>query len=270
MKALTGKVALVAGASRGAGRGIAYELGEAGAVVYVSGRSIRGAITDNRTECIEETADGVNSRGGKGIAIRCDHTDENSVKALFHQIKEESGHLDILVNSVFGGSEDSLPPEEGTTFWQLPFELWDAMMTAPKACLLTSRYAVPLMFEKNQGLIVNVTFFIKDKMLNDMYYDVAMSTINRSTRKMADELKTLGITAIALCPGWMRTERVVDAGYGPSDGATESTAYIGRAVVALATDPFIKNNTGSALTVSELARRYGFADIDGTQPPAYE
>lgn len=270
MKLLEGKVALVAGASRGAGRGIAFELGEAGAVVYVTGRSIPGAVTDNRLENILETAKGVSKRGGKGIAIRCDHTDEKDVQALFEQIKIEQGRLDIVVNSVFGGSESSLAPKEGPNFWQRSFEQWDAMMTAPKACLLTNRYAVPLMIERQQGLIINITFFMKNKMLGNLYYDTAMNAVNRMTSAMAKELGSYNITAVALCPGWMRTERVTDCGFGPEDGATESTAYVGRAVVALASDSNVSEMTGEALTVAEMAQKYGFTDIDGTQPGAYE
>ena len=271
MRILLGKVAVVAGASRGAGRGIAYELGQAGATVYVTGRSVRGATTDKRTENIEETAEGVTSRGGKGIAVRCDHTNEGDVKALFRRIEQKHARVDILVNSVFGGSENSLPPEEGPSFWQRPFEQWDAMMTAgPKAYLLTNRYAVPLMLEQHNGLVVNITFFIRNKILDNLYYDIAMNAINRMTRSMANELDTHNITIVALCPGWMRTERVIDAGFGSEDGATESTAYVGRAVVALAADPSVSKNTGCALTVAELARRYCFTDIDGTQPLAFE
>lgn len=270
MKPLHGKVALVAGASRGAGRGIAYELGEAGATVYVSGRSVRGEITDNRTESIEETAEGVSKRGGRGIAVRCDHTNESDVQKLFDHIKQEHGRLDILVNSVFGGSENSLSPKEGAGFWQRSFEQWNAMMNAPKAYLLTNRYAVPLMSETKHGLIINITFFIKDKALGNLYYDIAMNAVNRMTYAMANELKSLGITTVALCPGWMRTERVIDAGFGPEDGATESTAYVGRAVVSLAKDPFVSNEAGSILMVADLARKYNFTDIDGTQPNAFD
>ena len=270
MKPLADKTALVAGASRGAGRGIAYALGEAGATVYVTGRSVRGAITDNRNECIEETAQGVDARGGRGVAIRCDHTDEEDVKALFGRIAREQTHLDLLVNSAFGGSEDSLPADEGPSFWQRPFSLWDAMMSAPKSCFLTSRYALPLLFTSERALIVNVTFFMRDQLLGDLYYDVAMNAVNRATLGMAQELKARHVAAIALCPGWMRTERVTDAGFGPADGAAESTAYIGRAVAALAADPLAARYTGCALTVAELAEHYGFTDTDGTQPPAYE
>lgn len=267
MKPLQGKIAVVTGASRGAGRGIAFELGSAGATVYVTGRSVKGATTDNRSETIEETADGVTSRGGKGIAIRCDHTSDIDVRNLFEQIEREHGRIDILVNSVFGGSESSLPSGEGRHFWERPVEHWDAMMVAgPKAYLLTTRYAVPLMKQHHKGLIVNITFFIKDKISGNLYYDLAMNAINRMTIGMAKELKDFNISTVAVCPGWMRTERVTDSGFGPEDGTTETTAYVGRAVVALATDSTVSKFSGDTIMVAELARKYGFTDVDGTQP----
>ena len=271
MKLLQGKIAVVTGASRGAGRGIAFELGSAGATVYVTGRSIKGTTTDNRPETIEETAEGVTSRGGKGIAIRCDHTNNNDVRNLFEQINREQGRIDILVNSVFGGSESSLPSGEGRRFWERPLEHWDAMIVAgPKAYLLTTRYAVPLMKQHKKGLIVNLTFFIKDKISGNLVYDLAMNAINRMTLGMAQELKDFDISAVAVCPGWMRTERVVDSGFEPEDGTTETTAYVGRAVVALATDSAISKVSGDTLMVAELARKYGFTDVDGTQPLPFE
>ncbi|WP_430787060.1 SDR family NAD(P)-dependent oxidoreductase [Virgibacillus flavescens] len=271
MKPLQGKIAVVTGASRGAGRGIAFELGSAGATVYVTGRSVKGSTTDNRPETIEETADGVTSRGGKGIAIRCDHTSDNDVRNLFEQIEREHGRIDILVNCVFGGSESSLPSGDGRRFWERPVEHWDAMMVAgPQAYLLTTRYAIPLMTPHQKGLIVNITFYQKDKISGNLYYDLAMNAINRMTLGMAKELKDFNISAVAVCPGWMRTERVIDSGFGPEDGATETTEYVGRAVVALATDIAGSNHSGEAIMVAELARNYNFTDVDGTQPLPFE
>jgi NAD(P)-dependent dehydrogenase (short-subunit alcohol dehydrogenase family) len=271
MKPLKGKIAVVTGASRGAGRGIAFELGSAGATVYVTGRSVKGATTDNRPETIEETADGVTSRGGKGIAIRCDHTSENDVRSLFEQIEREHGRIDILVNCVFGGSESSLPTGDGRHFWERPQEHWDAMMVAgPKAYLLSTRYAIPLMKQHHKGLIVNITFFIKDKISGNLYYDLAMNAINRMTLGMAKELKDFNVSAVAVCPGWMRTERVKDSGFGPEDGATETTAYVGRAVVALATDSTVSKFSGEAKMVADLAREYCFTDVNGTQPQPFK
>lgn len=271
MKPLKGKIAVVTGASRGAGRGIAYELGSAGATVYVTGRSVKGSTTDNRPETIEETAEGVTSRGGRGIAIQCDHANDKDVRYLFEQIEREHGRIDILVNSVFGGSESSLPLGNGRRFWERPLEHWDAMMVAgPQAYLLTTRYAVPLMKNHHKGLIVNITFFIQDKISGNLYYDLAMNAINRMTVGMAKELKDYNVSAVAVCPGWMRTERVVDSGFDQEDGATETTAYVGRAVVALATDSTISKFSGDTIMVAELARKYGFTDVDGTQPLPFE
>lgn len=271
MKPLQGKIAVVTGASRGAGRGIALELGSAGATVYVTGRSVKGATTDNRPETIEETADGVTSRGGKGIAIQCDHTSDNDIRNLFEQIEKDHGRIDILVNSVFGGSESSLPSGDGRHFWERPLEHWDAMMVAgPQAYLLTTRYAVPLMAQHGKGLIVNITFFIKDQISSNLYYDLAMNAINRMTLGMAKELKDCNVSAVAVCPGWMRTERVIDSGFGPEDGTTETTAYVGRAVVALASDTTVSKFSGETIMVADLARKYGFTDVDGTQPLPFE
>jgi NAD(P)-dependent dehydrogenase (short-subunit alcohol dehydrogenase family) len=213
----------------------------------------------------------VTSRGGKGIAIRCDHTSENDVRKLFEQIESEHGQIDILVNSVFGGSENSLPSGNGREFWERPLKHWDAMMVAgPQAYLLTTRYAVPLMKQNQKGLIVNITFLIKDKISGNLYYDLAMNAINRMTLGMSKELKDFNVSAVAVCPGWMRTERVKDSGFGPEDGATETTAYVGRAVVALATDSTASKFSGEAKMVADLASEYGFTDVDGTQPQPFE
>lgn len=271
MKPLQGKIAVVTGASRGAGRGIAFELGSAGATVYVTGRSVKGNTTDNRPETIEETANGVTSRGGKGISIQCDHTRDSDVRKLFEKIEREHGRIDILVNSVFGGSESSLPSGDGRQFWERPLEHWDAMMVAgPQAYLLTTRYAVPLMAKPQKGLIVNLTFFIKDQISSNLYYDLAMNAINRMTLGMAKELQEYNVSVVAVCPGWMRTERVIDSGFGPVDGATETTAYVGRAVVGLASDTTVSKLSGETLMVAELAKKYGFTDVDGTQPLPFE
>lgn len=268
MGALKGRIAVVTGASRGAGRGIAYELGQAGAIVYVTGRSTQESSTDDRPETIEQTAAGVTARGGFGIAIRCNHTDPDDITCLFQQIQDRHGRIDLLVNSVFGGSEASLPAGQGKHFWERPPEHWDAMMVAgPKAYLLTTRAAVPLLQQSPTALIVNLTSFTPNQAAGNLYYDLAMQSINRMTFVMGQELRTSRVASIALCPGFMRTERVVDAGF--SSDATETTAYVGRAVVTLTQDPDILQRTGQALFVSDLARDYGFTDEDGTQPASF-
>lgn len=269
MTAWIGKIAVVTGASRGAGRGIAYELGQAGATVYVTGRSTQNGTTDNRPETIEETAAGVTARGGHGIAVRCDHTDPDDVARLFQQIQAQHGRIDLLVNSVFGGSEASLPPGQGKRFWERPPEHWDAMMVAgPKAYLLTTRAAVPLLEQSPAALIINLTSFSPNQAAGNLYYDLAMQSINRMTFVMGQELRESHIAVIALCPGFMRTERVVDAGF--SSDATETTVYVGRSVVALLNDSTVMHRTGQALFVSDLACDYGFTDQDGTQPASFQ
>lgn len=191
MSSLKSKIAVVTGASRGAGRGIAYELGRAGATVYVTGRSTQESSTDDRPETIEQTATEVTARGGHGIAVRCDHTDPDDINRLVQQIHDQHGRIDLLVNSVFGGSEASLPPGQGKRFWERPPEHWDAMMVAgPKAYLLTTRAAVPLLQQSPAALIVNLTSFSPNQAAGNLYYDLAMQSINRMTCVMGQELRT--------------------------------------------------------------------------------
>lgn len=267
MYPLKGKVALVAGASRGAGRGIALELGNAGATVYVTGRSSGSKRTDDRPETIEDTASSVTSRGGIGIAIKCDHTDEQELERLFARIKSEHGRIDLIVNSIFGGSEDSVPQGQGRHFWERPNEHWDAMMVAgPKAYLSTIRHAVPLLQASEKAVVINITSFTDSGVASNLYYDLAMNTINRMTYVMAKEFDAVKISVVALSPGWMRTERVLDAGFTADDGTTETTAYVGRAVIALASDMDSNQYSGQALTVAALSEHYGFTDIDGSRP----
>lgn len=270
MYPLKGKVALVAGASRGAGRGIAMELGNAGATVYVTGRSSGSKRTDNRPETIEDTATAVTSSGGIGIAIKCDHTDEQELERLFARIKSEHGRIDLLVNSIFGGSEDSVPRRQGRHFWERPSEHWDAMMVAgPKAYLSTIRHAVPLLQASEQAVVINITSFTDSGVASNLYYDLAMNTINRMTYVMAKEFEALKISVVALSPGWMRTERVLDAGFKPEDGTTETTAYVGRAVVALANDMDNNQYSGQTINIAALSEYYGFTDIDGSRPSPF-
>lgn len=259
------RVALVAGASRGAGRGIAYALGDAEMIVYVTGRSTNQQTTDNRSETIEETASGVTARGGLGIPIVCDHTNQTDVNRLIEQIQHRHGQIDLLVNCVFGGSESHLPSGTGRRFWERPSEHWDAMMSAgPKAYLCTIRAAMPLLIQSPAALVVNLTSFTPNQVAGNLYYDLAMQTINRMTHIMAHELDQSNISVIALCPGFMRTERVVDAGF--ANAATESTAYIGRAIAALIADDDVSRYSGQAVFVADLAKTYQFTDQDGTQP----
>lgn len=268
------------GASRGAGRGIALELGGAGATVYVTGRSVDGDSTrdDLPGTTIDETAELVTERGGVGVAVRCDHTVDEQVEALFEQVEEEHGQLDVLVNNAWGGYERYGDFDFGAPFWEQPLWRWDGMFRAgARSHYATSRFAVPLMLTRERGLIVNTTFWDRDKYLSNLPYDLSKTTINRMAYGMALELEAHGIAAVALSPGFMRTESIlnahgVDEQTWQEDSAperTESPRYIGRAVAALAADVDVMEKSGGVLTVGALAEEYGFTDIDGRQPPPY-
>lgn len=276
---LRGQVALVTGASRGAGRGIAPVLGEEGATVYVTGRSVRnGSKTESQPETIEETAEMVAVRGGVGIPVRCDHTVDAEVEALLKRIKREQGQLDVLVNNVWGGYERYDGANFDEPFWEQPLWRWDSMFTAGvRAHYAASRLSAPILMAQRRGLIVNTTFWDRGKCLSNLPYDLAKTAINRLAYVMALELRPYNVAAVALSPGWMRTEAVLRA-YNTDEKHwqeitdlehTESTQYIGRAVAALASDANVMEKTGRILTVGDLAREYGFTDYDGRQPPAY-
>lgn len=278
MKSFQGKTAVVTGASRGAGRGIALVLGEAGATVYVTGRSVRDA--SSRPELsgttIDETAEMVTARGGVGIPVRCDHTNDQEVEDLFTRVAAEQGRLDILVNNVWGGYEKDPNGLIPGPFWEQPLWRWDAMfMAGVRAHYSASRLATRLMIPHKQGLIINTTFYDRGKYFQPLSYFLAKNTINQMAYGMGLELREHNITAIALSPGWMRTEAVmaVIAPNGepkPEEYAqTESVEYIGRAVVALASDPHVINKNGQTWTVGDLAREYGFTDVDGRQIPPF-
>jgi NAD(P)-dependent dehydrogenase (short-subunit alcohol dehydrogenase family) len=272
---LHGRVTVVTGASRSAGRGIAATLGAAGATVYVTGRSARGqATTENLPGTIEETAEIVTARGGIGIPVRCDHTVDADVEALFERVRREQGRMDLLVNNAWGGYEHHDHQKFSAPFYEQPLRHWEGMFTAGvRAALVASRSAASLMLTRKQGLIINITAWDRDKFLVNVFYDVAKSAINRMTYGMARDLRPHNIAAIALAPGFMRTERVALAfeAAGNKDylNFTESPEYAGRAVVALAADPKIMDNSGRVLAVGDVAAEYGFTDIDGRQIPAF-
>ena len=280
MHQLKGKVAVVTGASRGGGRGIALALGKDGATVYVTGRSIRGDSTrpDLPGTTIEDTAEQVTARGGVGIPVRCDHTVDEEVAALFERVKQEQSRLDILVNNVWGGYENYNDETFDLPFWKQPLWRWDKMFTAGvRAHFTASRLAALLMMSRRQGLIVNTTAWDRGKYLGNVPYYVAKTAVNRMAYGMALELRVHDIAIVALAPGWMRTEDVLrrfrtDEQHWqevPELRDTESTEYVGRAVVALATDPNIMQKSGNTLMVGDLAREYGFTDIDGRQVPPF-
>jgi len=272
---LQGTVAVVTGASRGAGRGIALSLGEAGATVYVTGRSIRGeATTENLPGTIEDTAECVTARGGTGIAVRCDHTVDSDVEQLFARVQREQQRLDLLVNNAWGGYEHHDYRTFGAPLHEQPLRHWDGMFIAGvRAAIVASRFAASMMLPQKQGLIVSITAWDRNKFMVNVFYDVAKNAINRMTYGIARELRPHNIAAVALAPGFMRTERVAGAfeAAGNKDYLTftESPEYAGRAVVAVAADPNVMEKSGEVLAVGDLAAEYGFTDIDGRQIPAF-
>jgi NAD(P)-dependent dehydrogenase (short-subunit alcohol dehydrogenase family) len=278
MKSLEGRIALVAGATRGAGRGIACALGEAGATVYCSGRSVRGKpATKGRRETINETAEMVTARGGKGIAVRCDHTRESDVKKLVGRIKrEQKGKLDILVNDVWGG--DSLT-EFGKTFWQVSLDKGLKMLNqAVHSHIVTSRLVGPLMVKRGSGLIVEITDGDSFGYRGNLFYDLVKISVIRLAMIMAYELRKTNITALAVTPGFLRSEAMLDrlgvteaswreAGRKRPDFLhSETPLFVGRAIAALAADPNVKKKSGQVFSSWNLSDEYGFTDADGNRP----
>jgi len=288
---LEGKVAVVTGASRGAGRGIALELGAAGATVYVTGRSTRAEPAPTYGQIlalsgapalpgsIDDTAEALTALGGRGVAVRCDHTRDDEVAALFARVVREEGRVDVLVNNAWGGHE-SFDGVFDTPFWKQPLAHWDAMFDrGVRNHLLASRHAAPLMVERGQGLIVTTTFWDRDRYLRgNLLYDLAKSAMNRLAFGMAEELRPHGVSSLAVSPGWMRTEFVLlghqtDEAHWhacPALARTESPRYLGRAVAALAADPNVHALSGRVHRVADLARTYGFTDVDGRTVEAFE
>ena len=272
LPSLAGQVAVVTGASRGAGRGIARVLGQRGATVYVTGRTTRGHPTvAEYPNAIEDTADEVTAAGGHGIPVRVDHTNDVEVESLFERVRSENGRLDILVCNAWGGY---MPYPEHQDWYQRPFweqsmQRWDGMFTAGlRSHLLTCRFGLPLMIEEDRGLVVLTTFTRGRAYLGNVFYDVAKNAVCRAVEVIAGELDKHEVAVVALSPGWMRVERMT----GLADqqlAQTESTEYVGRAVAALAEDPAVVRKSGQSLAVGDLAREYGFTDVDGRQPSPY-
>jgi NAD(P)-dependent dehydrogenase (short-subunit alcohol dehydrogenase family) len=280
---LTGKVAVVAGASRGAGRGIALALGDAGAVVYVTGRTSRTGPkpADGAPGTIEDTAEEVTRRGGRGIPVQTDCSSDADVAALFARVEKEQGRLDVMVNAVWGANEYySEEGRRGKLFWELSNTFWqEAMMAGPFAHLLCIKYAARIMAKQRSGLIACITEPIFEKYdrggsLFWMFWMLGHRCMNRIVDATSGDLKKHKIAIAALAPGWMRTERVL---MHTSDkekrsarfAMTESTEYTGRAVVALALDPKVLRHAGKLVYVGDLAKQYRFADVDGRQPNFY-
>jgi NAD(P)-dependent dehydrogenase (short-subunit alcohol dehydrogenase family) len=269
--ALAGSVAVVTGASRGAGRGIAKVLGEHGATVYVTGRTTRDSRTvDEFPHSIEDTANEIDRAGGHGIAVRCDHTDDADVERLFARVAAEHGRLDVLVCNAWGGY---MPYDEHNDWWSKPFweqskERWDGMFTSGlRSHMTTCLHGLPAMVNAGNGLVVLTTFTRGRRYLGNVFYDVAKNGVCRMASALAEDLGDRDIAVIGLSPGWMAVERMPDD--ARSRAQMESPEYIGRAVAALAMDPGVQHRSGQSFAVGDLARMYGFRDIDGRQASSY-
>lgn len=285
MQILKGKIALVTGASRGGGRGIATELGLAGAIVYVTGRSGRNGVITSGTKAarpltVEESARIITEAGGVSIPVYCDHTKDEEVETLYQRIEQEQGKLDILVNNAWGGYEGYNDAPFDSPFWEQPMWRLDRMyLTGLRSHALSSRLGAKLMLKQKMGLIINTTTYMKPDVYDNgsPFYDVIKTAIARLSFVMAQELLPYKVTALALAPGWMRTEDMLSGSNTDEDHfretpliKTESPRYIGRAVVALASDNNVIRKTGKTLLVGSLASEYNFTDVDGTQPKFYE
>ena len=264
-------VALVTGASRGVGKGIALGLGEAGATVYLTGRTVEeGAAAVPLPGTIGETALAVTQLGGEGIAIRCDHRDDDQVRAVFDRIMRDHGRLDLLVNNVWGGYEyfnDGTEFWNEKGFWTAPVSRWDGMFEAGvRAHYVASVLAAPLMIARRSGLIVNISFWAAQKPSMGVAYGAAKAASDHMARCMAHELREHNVAAVSLYPGLVRTEAVMKAAEFFDLSNSESPQFTGRVIAALATDPEIMQRSGQVLVGAAVALEYGFADIDGKQP----
>jgi dehydrogenase/reductase SDR family member 1 len=254
MQSLSGKVALVTGASRGVGKGIALELNEAGANVYITGRSVED----------------MQYLSGKANAIECDHRVDGQVESAFRRIADEQGRLDVLVNNVWGGYENMVEEGEFTwprPFWRQPFWRWDAMFAAGvRAHYVAGALAARMMVEQRGGLIVNISFWAAQRFIGNVAYGVSKAATDKLTADMARELKEHNVAVVSLYPGLVRTEKVMEAAAFLDMSNSESPQFIGRAVKALASDPNVLEKSGRVLVAAALAEEYGFTDIDGKQP----
>lgn len=284
---LEGKIALVAGATRGAGRGIAVELGAAGATVYVTGRTTRTQRSEyDRPETLEDTADLVTAAGGTGIAIPTDHLDHAQVKALTDRIRADHGRLDLLVNDIWGGE---MLVEWNQPIWAHSLEKGLRLLRlAVETHLVTSHFLLPLLIAQPGGLLVEMTDgtddYNRDNYRLSAFYDLAKVSINRLGWSLAQEIKPFGCTALSLTPGWMRSEIMLEH-FGVTEATwrdataqephfviSETPHFVGRAVAHLAADPQVSRWNGQSLSSGELAGVYGFTDLDGSRPnwPQYQ
>jgi NAD(P)-dependent dehydrogenase (short-subunit alcohol dehydrogenase family) len=280
---LAGKVALVAGATRAAGRGIAVQLGAAGATVYCTGRTSGSERSEmNRPETIEETAALVDEAGGRGIAVQVDHLVPDDVRALVARIEEEQGALHVLVNNIWGATTI----EWDKSVWESDLDYGlHTLRLGVDTHAITSHFAIPLLIRTPGGLVVEVTDgtdeYNSGNYRVSFFYDLAKAAVNRMAFALAHELKPHGATAVAVTPGWLRSEAMLDGfrvteetwrdatAFQPHFAISESPAFVGRAVAALAGDPEVSRWSGQVLSSGQLAQVYGFTDLDGSQPDAW-
>jgi NAD(P)-dependent dehydrogenase (short-subunit alcohol dehydrogenase family) len=273
----------VAGATRGAGRGIAVQLGAAGATVYVTGRTTRVQRSEmNRPETIEETAALVDAAGGRGIAVQVDHLVPDQVRDLVARIDREQGRLHVLVNDIWGATT----MEWNKSVWESTLEIGlRTLRLAVDTHAITSHFAIPLLIRNPGGLVVEVTDGTDEYNATNyrvsFFYDLAKAAVNRMAFALAHELRPLGATAVSLTPGWLRSEAMLDAyrvteanwrdatKISPHFAISENPAFVGRAVAALAQDPDVSRWNGRSVSSGALAKVYGFTDIDGSRPDAW-
>lgn len=252
------QIVLVTGGSRGVGKGVAEALAAVGATVYVTGRTV------------PETQFDTTSAPGAVIPLRCDHTDDDQVAAVFDRLAREAGRLDVLVNNVWGGYENMAENGEFTwtrPFWDQPLWRWHAMFEAGvRAHFVASVHAARMMVTARRGLIVNISFWAAEKRTGNVLYGMSKAATDKLTRDAAEELRPAGVTVVSLYPGLVRTEAVMAAAEFLDLNNSESPQFVGRAVAALAGDPNRLERTGKILVAATLAREYGFVDIDGKQP----
>jgi dehydrogenase/reductase SDR family member 1 len=271
MKLLSEKVAVVTGASRGVGKGVAISLGEAGATVYVTGRTTQeGTDIDKLGGNVFTTAEEVTAAGGRGIAVGCDHRDDSQVDDLFQRVAQESQRLDVLVNNAWGGYEQMEHDGEFTwlnPFWSQPLWRWDAMFQGGvRAAYVASAFAARMMVEQKSGLIVNISYWAAQKYMANVAYGAAKAAVDKMTADMAHEAEKFNIAVISLYPGLVRTESVLRNAQYFDMSNSESPHFTGRVIAALANDSNIMSKTGQVWVVATLAEEYGIQDINGKQP----
>ena len=254
MQTLDGRVALVTGGMKGVGRGVARQLADDGAQVFVTGRS----------------ASDFERVGARTTVIRCDHRDDAQVDAVFERIRREAGAIDVLVNNVWGGYEGMIENGQFTwtkPFWEQPLWRWDGMFGAGvRAHYRASQLAAPAMVAQRRGLIVNISFWAAQAYIGNVAYGVSKAATDKMTADMAHELKSHNVAVVSLYPGLVRTEKVLESAAFLDLSNSESPQFIGRAVAALASDSNVMEKSGQVLVAAALAEEYGFTDVDGKQP----